>query len=585
MTTIVRKALARPVVVDPTLRQAQQVAYTYWPVSYQNGDPTVIAQTPLLLSGVQYSLGLRGVGQLTASLQLADAGVRAMNPWACVIPRKTGIVVIRTVTDPTTGAQTSKAMAHYIVWAAPTDPTTGRMSITANTVESAWAKRLITGTVAIRVKITPLASYTFSSTYNGTATFTPQMQCDWFAGTTPLSSTIQSPGAIPTGAVTISTTHTAPAGATGVRVSIYVNAMPIGAVVSITNVFFGPATTTTNFISNFNFLGADLSGWSALNASTLTGNASDFASVTSTTTATATGFITTAVLSTNAIVSTAPQWHQADQQAIAADLLNPAKWSQIPVNTGTFPGWITVDPPTVPTNVLRDLSYTLNAQVNLLTAHVDRSTVINGYEWYTTLRVLTGGNPLDASVYRLQFILGYPRCGAQAALGQPLQNFQSRIDGTGNVISYGVSYDGTNVANIVWGAGQGYQSSQVQSLSTNSLDWTNGFLQTEGQYSDPNVSVQATLQAYSDALIVTELENERFFSGLTVRGDLPPTLDTYSIGDDILVTMDDWIWPDQTPGARQISVLTRVTGYVVTPPEGGKSELVSILANGGNLGG
>ena len=49
---------------DPTLRVPQQVSYTYWPVAYNFGDPTVISQTPLPLSGVQFSKGMRMAGQL-----------------------------------------------------------------------------------------------------------------------------------------------------------------------------------------------------------------------------------------------------------------------------------------------------------------------------------------------------------------------------------------------------------------------------------------------------------------------------------------------------------------------------------------
>jgi hypothetical protein len=130
-----------------SLEQPLNVRWTYWPVSYVNGDPTVIGNAPLPLGGVQCSVGMRAVGQLKGSLQLADPSVRALYPWDKVIPRKTGIVAVRTVQDAATGTWGTSWIQHYWVLAAPTDPATGRMSITAVTVEGLWSRRLITKAV------------------------------------------------------------------------------------------------------------------------------------------------------------------------------------------------------------------------------------------------------------------------------------------------------------------------------------------------------------------------------------------------------------------------------------------------------
>jgi hypothetical protein len=130
-----------------SLEQPLNVRWTYWPVSYVNGDPTVIGNAPLPLGGVQCSVGMRAVGQLKGSLQLADPSVRALYPWDKVVPRKTGIVAVRTVQDPATGTWGTSWIQHYWVLAAPTDPATGRMSITAVTVEGLWSRRLITKAV------------------------------------------------------------------------------------------------------------------------------------------------------------------------------------------------------------------------------------------------------------------------------------------------------------------------------------------------------------------------------------------------------------------------------------------------------
>jgi hypothetical protein len=120
------------------------VRYSYWPVSFRNGDLTVLGATPLPLSGVQFSQAMRGVGMFKATLQLADPEVRALSPWDKVVPRKTGIVVVRGVFDWGTATWRYAPVQAYIVWAAPRNPNTGRMEIMGQTVESAWARRLIT---------------------------------------------------------------------------------------------------------------------------------------------------------------------------------------------------------------------------------------------------------------------------------------------------------------------------------------------------------------------------------------------------------------------------------------------------------
>lgn len=131
------------------LPEEQEVRYSYWPVNYYRGDPRVISNAPLPLSGVQFSSQMKGVGELRASLQLADDDVRALNPWDLVLPRKTGIVVVRSVlVDADTGAEEHTAVWHGVVWTRDPNPSTGRWEITARTIEYAWSRRLITGPMA-----------------------------------------------------------------------------------------------------------------------------------------------------------------------------------------------------------------------------------------------------------------------------------------------------------------------------------------------------------------------------------------------------------------------------------------------------
>lgn len=131
------------------LPEEQDVSYTYWPVNYYRGDPRVISNAPLPLSGVSFSQQMKGVGELRASLQLADDDVRAMDPWTLVLPRKTGIVVVRSVlVDEETATYEHAAVWHGVVWTRDPNPETGRWDIVVRTVEYSWSRRLITGPMA-----------------------------------------------------------------------------------------------------------------------------------------------------------------------------------------------------------------------------------------------------------------------------------------------------------------------------------------------------------------------------------------------------------------------------------------------------
>jgi hypothetical protein len=418
----------------------QDVRYTYWPVHYKGGDPTVISATPLPLSGVQYSQVARGVGELRASLQLADPDVRAIKPWEVIYARKTGIVAVRSVRDAS-GAETHVVVWHGIIWENPTDASTGRMEITAQTVESLWARRCVTG---------------------------PPRSVGW----------------VPT-----------------------------------------PADP------------GELS------------------------------------------------WAQADQATMAADLLDPSKFSQLGTGALGFPGWITVDPPGVTTGVLRDFTYKRNQQTNLLEAHQDRSKVINGYEWTTTTKVLSGTDAYSASTYRCQFILGYPRLGRQYGVSD-VPRVSYFVDGRGNALPPKYAHSGLAVPNAVWGNGSGLDDATVRALATNTQEWDNGFLITESRYSNPDVSVQATLQDYTNAAILQALANEIYISELELRGDLQPYFGSYVIGDDLILVSDDWTLPDLSDGTREKASLTRIMGWRVTPPEGNGTERVSLMlgTNGVDLG-
>lgn len=415
--------------LDTPLGGEAAVRYSYWPVSYQYGDPTVTSNAPLPLFGVKFTQVMRGVGMLRGFLQLNEPEVRELDPWSRVVPRKTGIVVVREQFDPDAGTWVSAPVWHGIVWAAPRDPQTGRMEVMAQTVESLWARRNITRSMI---------------------------------------------------------------------------------------------------------------------------------------------------------------WISSDQATIASHLLQPSLFSQVPLGSGIWTGWINVDPPANLTGVSRTWSYAEGQETNLLEAHQARSQLAtNSYEWTTGVRVLDGLDAVSANTFRLQYVLGFPRLGRSYAAGDQIDRLVFDREGSGNVSKFGYAYDGSNVPNIVWGRGNGYEELQVKTRVENvdtagKKEWEYGFLQTEDRFSDPDVKVESTLIDYCYRYMRERLGSEQFLTALTLRGDIPPYFGTYAIGDQQIVSTNDMTWqPDWYDSDGFVELLTRIYGWTVTPPEGDKAETVELVVSGG----
>jgi hypothetical protein len=283
------------------------------------------------------------------------------------------------------------------------------------------------------------------------------------------------------------------------------------------------------------------------------------------------------------LITKAMTWTGSDQQQIAADLLNPALFSKIALGAGVNTGWINVDPPTTPTGVARNFAYADGQETNLLTAHQDRSQLAtNPYEWTTTTRVLVGTDGESAQSFRCQFVLGYPQLGRQLGGVSPVPRLLYDINGTGNVLSFQPQNDASNVTNIVWGRGNGYADlqvkTQVQYRPNGTNEWDLGFMQTEGRYSNPDVSDVGTLNDQCYQQMYQSLSNQAFIANLKIRGDLFPYYGSYVIGDQMILATNDPTWPtDYYSASGYFESLVRVYGWTITPPEADKSETVDLL--------
>jgi len=495
------------------LPEEQIVSYTYWPVNYYLGDPYVIGNAPLPLSGVQFSDVMKGVGELRASLQLADPDVRAMNPWELVLPRKTGIVAVRSVlVDEDTDTWQHEAVWHGTVWERKPVPATGRWEITARTIEYGWSRRLITGPMAGGDLVWAQADRT-------------EIVQDLL--TPSIFSQVGPPSTYGTATATVDAASLD---------RVIVNAadvtdIPEGGYVRVRALDGTYRTNAAGTTDIFNV--TDLIDGGGIWAIVVT-----------------------------------PLFASLSEIGDVVEVIN------------LWPGWINIDPPTQMTLRVHDFSYKRDQQTNLLTAHQDRSKVDDGYDWYTSVRVLEGGSPIDAISFRCQYVMGYPRLGREYGVDE-IPRFMFRVSGQGNVLDSSPVYNGEGVANVVWGQGSGYDTDALRAVATNSSDWANGFLITEDRYSNPDVSRSDTLEAYTISALIQSYANEQYLDQVTVRGDKPPYFGTYAMGDDALFSTDDWTNTDGPNGDRDVTYRTRIMGWTVTPPEGKNSETVKLVLAGG----
>lgn len=171
-----------------------------------------------------------------------------------------------------------------------------------------------------------------------------------------------------------------------------------------------------------------------------------------------------------------------------------------------------------------------------------------------------------------------PRLGR---VGVPELRWQtsSRGRAPNEVIAYTYEEDGTGIANLVVGLGAGQPPAQLRSTATAAqlgiAELALGWPLLERQYSGgEELKQQATLDRHTLGVLAAGYEAEHRVTGLTVRGDLSPTLDRYTLGDEVRLDLDDPLQPTAT------TVLGRVVTRRIAPGQPGRTERVAMELGG-----
>jgi len=178
------------------------------------------------------------------------------------------------------------------------------------------------------------------------------------------------------------------------------------------------------------------------------------------------------------------------------------------------------------TGVLRDRTYVANEGKDLASMLEELSAVIDGFDF-----VLESYQKSDATPGR-RIRFGYPRLGQVAPSGIQFSYIEG---GGGNIVTYDWPMQGSNAYNDRSALGD--NSTRADSINLTQLQGGMPLLSHSIVYT--GVSVATTLQSHADADLAVS-QDAQALPSVTVRLDELPALGSYSLGDDVLLYMDDY---------------------------------------------
>lgn len=188
----------------------------------------------------------------------------------------------------------------------------------------------------------------------------------------------------------------------------------------------------------------------------------------------------------------------------------------------------------------------------------------DGMDW----RIAPGIDPATGWFFKTLEAAG--RIGRR---GVPELRWQTAATGRAlnEAVGYGTDEDGTDVANWVIGLGAGQPPGQLRSIATAQVELDSGFPLLQKALSGGNELItQDALDRHTAGALTAGLETEETITGVTVRGDRPPSMDRYGLGDEVALDLNDPLHPTPT------TVLARITARRILPAQPGRNETVAL---------
>lgn len=221
--------------------------------------------------------------------------------------------------------------------------------------------------------------------------------------------------------------------------------------------------------------------------------------------------------------------------------------------------------------VRRDHSYLRSDHTVGLTALVNLSELINGFDFATSVSWDEHGRPKET------IVLAYPlmgRFGSQTGLSMEYV----RGSDSGGIASYSWS-DGEGLFTRSWATTETEEGVTMIASTTNHALIAQGYPLLEQRQSYDGIVNLETLQAHADALTIFSA-GHRVTAEVTVRARPGLELGDWQMGDQALVRLTDYRFPAQPgTGAPGFHGYMRIVGWRVTPGPPGRESYTFTMAD------
>jgi hypothetical protein len=266
---------------------------------------------------------------------------------------------------------------------------------------------------------------------------------------------------------------------------------------------------------------------------------------------------------------------------LAAACVQPPVPSAAPGFYGNSPHTAPLLPPLAPTNlsgVLADRTYLASDLKPVLEALVELSASGAGFDWRLVPVMTTAG---DLTSFAVRLELGYPRLGRVAPAD--LRWSTDKADGRsrwGYVSDLTITEDGSGVANRVTAVGAGTGPDQIRAVAdstqTSRDEMAAGYPLYETSLNSSTQEDRTYDTVYGKAMgaLLAGFAGETVLSGVKVRGDLAPAVNTYTLGDDLTVKVGAGLT------GSPVTFVGQLTGRTIEPAEQGRTETVTLDVQG-----
>jgi hypothetical protein len=241
-----------------------------------------------------------------------------------------------------------------------------------------------------------------------------------------------------------------------------------------------------------------------------------------------------------------------------------------------LPGWVLGAPPLAALTgaplaatggVPADRTYLAADLKTVLAAVQSLATTGQGFDWR-----LEPFRDTATGTLAVRPLLGAPRLG-RVRPPSVVWSSDRNTSRAGQLLDYTIVEDGSATYNMVTALGSGQPPAQLRSRAVNYAEGNYGYPLYEtgaSLSSTDDLVTQAALDGHAQGILAAGIASEVQVSGVKVRGDLFPTVDTYVVADDATLLIGD------TLTGRRLTAVGQITGRKITPPEQGASELVEL---------